>query len=455
MNKHVPFEGDVMLSQEQKGALKPLTSQEMLDVLKSEIAPAVGCTEVGAAALIAAKAAEALGCMPETIDLEVSISIYKNGLTVGIPGTTLKGLQYSCALGALICDSSLGLNVFAKVDEENTAAAIEMVKADKISLTCDAQAPGSIYLKATAKAADDVVTVTILGRHDKIVEVCKNGEVLESAQAQQNTATSAAADEVSPTDRLKAMSVRDILAQVLELDLSEADYLFEAADRNREAAEIGLADKQSTLGPALMKTVAGDEQARRISRVRAMTGASSEARMRGLPVQIHSIAGSGNHGITNFVGVDTYARELGVSDDVRQRALAITSVLAIYVKAHAGRVSSYCGCAIAPGAGVAAASVYLEGGDIEKMVGAVQSVIGTFAGMLCDGAKVSCAYKVATVAATAVQFAQLAMNGANVEPGDGIVSQTIEQTIANLGTLNNPGMVETDKTVISMLRSPV
>lgn len=211
----------------------------------------------------------------------------------------------------------------------------------------------------------------------------------------------------------------------------------------------------STLGPALRALTQGQAScAAMAGKVQTMTAAASEARMRGFPVPVYALSGSGNHGITAFVGIDIVAEELGADDERRCRALALASLLAIYVKAQTGRLTSYCGCAIAPATGVAAATVYLLNGSVEAIVQAMQSVIGTFSGMLCDGAKLSCAYKVSTVAAAAVQFAHLALRDAFVPCGDGIVGRTIEETIRNLGILNNPGMRETDRVILGLLQEP-
>ena len=177
--------------------------------------------------------------------------------------------------------------------------------------------------------------------------------------------------------------------------------------------------------------------------------------MRGFSVPVCALSGSGNHGITAFLGVKAFAEEIGADEAMTAHALAIATIIAIYIKVQTGRLTAYCGCAIAPATGVAAAVVHLLGGDVETMIRAMQSVVGTFSGMLCDGAKLSCAYKVSTVAASAVQFALLAMNGACIPNGDGIVGQTIEDTIRNLGTLNDPGMRETDRVVLGFLHAPV
>jgi L-cysteine desulfidase len=182
-----------------------------------------------------------------------------------------------------------------------------------------------------------------------------------------------------------------------------------------------------------------------------MTAAAGEARMMGLIVPIIAIAGSGNHGITNFLGVSAVAEELGATELKTARALAISSTITIYIKGYVKRMTAFCGCAVAAATGVAAATVYLLDGCYGQMVQTMQSVIGTLGGMFCDGAKESCAYKLSTATAMAIQFAYLAMKGCGIPNGIGIVGNTIEDSFYNLGQLNNPGMVETDRIIAQLI----
>jgi len=173
--------------------------------------------------------------------------------------------------------------------------------------------------------------------------------------------------------------------------------------------------------------------------------------MAGLPVPVAAITGSGNHGIANFLGVWGYALAIGADRERIARALAISSLVTIAIKAHTGKLTAFCGCAIAPATGLAAAAAYLMGGDAATQAHAMQSVIGTFAGMLCDGAKPSCAFKVATVVGAAIDLAALAVAGAYVPDGDGIVGASVDRSFANLGRLNDPGMRATEQVVLDII----
>lgn len=428
----------------------PAGGDFLVDLLRSEVGPAMGCTEIGAAALAAAKAAEVLGAIPDTLGLTVSPNVYKNGIGVSIPGTTLRGLAHAGALGVLIRGSDRGLNVLDGVTDRLAAEAGGLVDAGRVTVAFDPDAPDPVFLRAEAAAAGHAVSVVIRQRHARIVEIRRDGVSLIA-----DTMAAGTAPEEFLLARLAAVQVRDLIHQVLTMDVSALAFLPAAARTNRDAALTDFGDSRATLGPALRgfgrDLVAHSAM---IARVQTMTAAASEARMRGLPVSVYSLSGSGNHGITALLSVYVVAEALGADEERLCRALALASLLAIYVKAQTGRLTSYCGCAIAPATGVTAATVYLMDGPVEAMVHAMQSVIGTFSGMLCDGAKLSCAYKVSTVAATAVQFALLALRDAFVPGGDGIVGLEIEETIRNLGVLNDPGMKETDRVVLSLLGEP-
>ena len=429
---------------------QPTVGGFLADLLQSEIGPAMGCTEIGAAALVAAKAAEVLGAVPETLRLTVSPNVYKNAVTVGIPGTRLKGLAHAGALGALIRQSELGLNVLDGVTDAVAADAEVLVRDGRVSADYDPDAPDPVFLRAEVAARGHSASVTIRQRHSRIVEIRRDGVPMAS-----DAAPAGCDDDEASLARLAAIPVRDLIGNVLAMDASSLGFLVEAARTNRDAALTDFKDGLSTLGPALRR-FSGDlaNHSATIGKVQTMTAAASEARMRGLPVPVYALSGSGNHGITGLLSVYVVAEELGADEEHLCRALALAALLAVYVKAQTGRLTSYCGCAIAPATGVTAATVYLMNGSVEAMVHAMQSVIGTFSGMLCDGAKLSCAYKVSTVAAMAVQFAHLALSDAFVPAGDGIVGMEIEDTIRNLGVLNDPGMKETDRVVLSLLRRP-
>ena len=415
----------------------------LIEEMKAEIQPATGCTEVAAAALVVARAVEALEAAPERVVVTVSPNIYKNGLLVGIPGTDLQGIQVAAALGAAICRSDSGLSILDFVNEATVAAAKELVAGDKIVVKFTEKAPDVVYLRADAEAGADKASATIQGTHGNIVEILRNGTVVSSARVE----TSAGHEDAD----LSHYTAAEIIEAAIGLETSSVEWLIGAAEVNQTAAEYGVS-KDQPLGKFLATREPGAQGLKSgMARAQALTGAASEARMRGLPVRVMSLSGSGNHGIANLLGVYGLAQELGMDRETLAHALAIASCITIYIKGYTGRLTAFCGCTIAPATGVAAAAVYLMGGDVQIMTRAMQSVIGTYAGMLCDGAKLSCAYKVSATATSAIEFAQMAMEGAYCPAGEGIVGRTIEETFENLGILNRDGMQQTDSVVIKLI----
>ncbi len=421
-----------------------MNTETILTILNKEIEQATGCTEIGSIALAASRAAMELGSQPEKVEVTVSTNFYKNAANVGVPGTSLRGIKISAALGCLLPRTNPGLDVLNDIDDKLILQAQNCVSEGRITVSVETDTD-PVYVKVNTSNLTEKTSVEILHEHSFIAQVTKNGNIRVSNSFTEN-------NEKSPENILKQYSLQDLIGFVRTMDPSDLSFLVAAAKINYEAALLGLENSSMRFGPALRKmpnnlpvpfTI--------IHEVQTLTGAASEARMKGLKVPIMTITGSGNHGITNFLGTYVFAKQLGADEETLARALAISSMVTVYIKGFTSRLTAYCGCAIAPAAGIAAAGVYLLGGEFEDMLHAMQSVIGTFSGMLCDGAKESCSYKVSTVAGSAAQFAQLAMEGAYLSSGNGILGQTIEESFMNLGLLNDPGMKETEKLVIQMI----
>ena len=421
-----------------------MNTETILNILNKEIEQATGCTEIGSIALAASRAAMELGSQPEKVEVMVSTNFYKNAANVGVPGTSLRGIKISAALGCLLPRINPGLDVLNDIDDKLILQAQNYVSEGRITVSVETDTD-PVYVKVNTSTSTEKTSVEILHEHSFIAQVTKNGNIRVSNSFTEN-------NEKSPENILKQYSLRDLIGFVRTMDPSDLSFLVAAAKINYEAALLGLENSSMRFGPALRKmpnnlpvpfTI--------IHEVQTLTGAASEARMKGLKVPIMTITGSGNHGITNFLGTYVFAKQLDKDEKTLAHALAISSMVTVYIKGFTSRLTAYCGCAIAPAAGIAAAGVYLLGGEFEDMLHAMQSVIGTFSGMLCDGAKESCSYKVSTVAGSAAQFAQLAMEGAYLSSGNGILGQTIEESFMNLGLLNDPGMKETEKLVIQMI----
>ncbi len=412
---------------------------QLMQAVRAECATTTGCTDPGCVALAASRARRELGADPQRIDVTISPDLFKNGVSVGIPGTAEHGLDLAAALGSLVDNCDAGLAVLAGVDDDLLRRAHRLVDAGNVSLKV-AYCPDPLYVCVQLSGGDRSACAEIRGDYTNITRVTRDGKTVFSASsdaAQQRTAP------------LAGCSVRELYDLILAADVQQLAFLGEYARVNWAAAQADLAEKRMKLGPLLKKQLGADTPA---DSVRVHTAAAAEARMQGLNVTIMAIAGSGNHGITDFVGVCALAQALGSSDEQLCRALAISSMITVYIKGYIHRMTAFCGCAVAAATGVAAAAVYLMGGSYEQGVNAMHSVIGTLGGMFCDGAKISCAYKLSTAAAAAVSFAQLAMADCYIPARVGIIGATIEQTFENIGRLNDPGMVETEKEIIAVVR---
>lgn len=420
-----------------------MREQELLRALAAEIECSTGCTDPGSVCLATAAAAHALGCEPQRVEVLVSPNIYKNGVSVGIPGTGRFGLKMAAALGALLDHPERGLDILSGVPEETVRRAEEIVAAGRVEVRFG-QTPDPLYVKAAVIAGGTRAEAEIARDYSNIISVAKDGIPVFRADPP---------EEKVGSYPLVNYSVRELYDQILAMDPACFRFLLEDARRNQKAAFQDLGNPDMRLGRLLRDRPVGPERTQLAvtNAVQAYTAAAGEARMRGMDVTIMAIAGSGNHGITNFVGVLSAAEELGASAEQTSVALAISSMITIYIKAYIKRMTAFCGCGVAAATGMTAAVVYLLGGDYLQSVHAMQTVIGTLGGMFCDGAKSSCAYKLSTAAAMAVQAAYLAMEDCYVPAGEGIIGQTVEQTFANIGRLNNPGMTETDRVMVSII----
>ena len=417
-----------------------ISSEAVVSILKAEIRRATGCTEAGAAALAAARAVEALGAPPDRLRLSVSPNVYKNGAHVAVPGTPFRGLAAAAALGAVIGQPSAGLAILDAVDAGVVDRARALLEARRVVATFDHAGGTGVYLRAEAASGREVATAVIAGAHDRFVEVTRGGTTLHREEP--------APKGVASVELLRTVPVARLLEAVDRIPPAELEFLIEAAEINAAAAHADF-DDRAPLGRALAAQLGAGASPRVAAQ--ALAGAACEARMSGRPVPVMAITGSGNHGIANFLGVLGFARSIDAPRERLARALAIASIITVCVKAHTGKLTAFCGCAIAPATGLAAAAVDLMGGDPATREHAMQSVIGTFAGLLCDGAKESCAFKVTTTIGAAVDLAMLALAGAYVPDGNGIVGLSIDDTFANLGRLNDPGMRETEKVVLGMI----
>ena len=412
-----------------------------INILKEELVPAMGCTEPIALAYCAAKAREVLGAMPDKVVVGASGSIIKNVKSVIVPNTDhMKGIPAATVAGIVAGDPSKELEVIAYVTPEQIADMRTFM--ESVPVVVEHVDTGLTFeIIVTLYKGDEYAKVRIVNYHTNIVLIEKNGEVLMEVAVEGE-------GESGLTDR-SVLNIADILDFAESLDVEDVrEVLSRQIQYNTAIAEEGLrGDYGSNIGRMLLDFY-GDRSV--ITRAKAMAAAGSDARMNGceLPVIINS--GSGNQGMTTSLPVIEYAKELKVSEDKLFRALAVANLVTIHQKTSIGRLSAFCG-AVSAGAGAGAGIAYLLGTDVDGVSHTVANAIATTGGMVCDGAKASCASKIATAVEAGIMGYTMHVQNNNFQPDDGLVGQTPEQTIANIGRLGKEGMKQTNEEIIKIM----
>lgn len=412
-----------------------------VQILKEELVPAMGCTEPISLAYAATKARETLGTLPEHVRVEASGSIIKNVKSVIVPNTNhLKGIEAAVAAGIIAGQADRELEVLTEVSEEQIKAIKNYL--DQTPIEVDLSQSGLNFdILVTVYNGKDSAKVRIANDHTNIVLIEKNGRMLYSAEVIHN-------GDDSKTDG-SLLNMVDIWDFITTVELEEIkSVLSRQMKYNMAIAEDGI---QGNYGANIGRVIlaSSDENDIRV-KVRAMTAAGSDARMSGceLPVIINS--GSGNQGITVSVPVILYARELHVSDDKLYRALALSNLTAIHIKSGIGKLSAYCG-AVGAGAAAGCGIAYLHGGLFEEVIHTLVNALAIESGMICDGAKASCAAKIATAVDAGLLGWQMFQYGQQFYAGDGIVTEGVEATIQNIYRLGKEGMKETNEEIIKMM----
>ncbi len=415
-----------------------------LELLHREVVPALGCTEPIAVALTAARAAEALGADPERLDVAVSANLLKNGMGVMVPGTGEMGLGIAAAAGALGGKSALGLECLRDLSPEQVARAKALLAEDRVNLHLP-ENELLLYCKVVAHGGGHSGAAELRDSHANITAVWRDDVLVFTGDG------TAAAEEESASGQWP-LSLAAIHAFATTTPLPEIAFILEAARMNRTVAEEGLTRQY---GLAVGKIM--DAQVRRHILADDMptfavklTAAAADARMAGVMMPVMSNSGSGNQGITCTMPVVACAIRLEKSDEELARALIMSHLTAIHIKHHLGRLSAHCGAMVA-GTAAGCGITLLLGGGLREMEMTVRNMVGNVAGMICDGAKSSCALKVASAVGAGIQAAMLALEGSAVPGNEGIVSEDIEACIANLGRLGSTGMRETDKVILDIM----
>lgn len=416
------------------------THQTYLSIIKKELIPSMGCTEPIAIAFCAAKARSVLNKLPKKVLIEASGNIIKNVKSVVVPNTKgMKGIEVAAAMGIIIGDDKKGLEVISHVNPnslEEVKTFMKNVHMELKTMDSDLQ----LDLRITLYHEDDIVSARIIHNHTNIVLIKHNDEIILDDVYQ---------SEIGPHGiNYNLLNMKDIYEFAIESDIDDLnDILTKQITHSRAISDEGLSQRYgANIGQTILKTYGSDIR----NRAKAKTAAGSDARMNGceLPVIINS--GSGNQGLTASLPVIEFAEELKVSKETLYRALILSNLIAIYQKSQIGSLSAFCG-AVTAGAAAGAAITYLKGGKYEDVAHTLINGLAISSGILCDGAKASCAAKIAISVDSGILASDMHENGSDFYAGDGIVGIDVDKTIKNIGQIAREGMKETDKEILYLM----
>ena len=443
--------------------MTPSERTSIIALIKQEVIPAIGCTEPIAVALCVAKATEILGCKPHRIEAHLSANILKNAMGVGIPGTGMIGLPIAIALGALIGKSEYGLEVLKECTPDAVEAGKRMIADEAISIKLKEGITEKLYIEITASGATtaasgattasaattaasctQTATAIIAGGHTNFIYLSHNGEVLLDAPLKSSAKQS---------EDKTALTLKKVYDFATTAPLEEIEFILEAQRLNKAAAETSFKGRYGhQLGRTLKEStremsILGNNT---FSKILSYTTAACDARMAGVMVPVMSNSGSGNQGITATLPITIYAEENNKSREELIRALTLSHLTVIYIKQSLGRLSALCGCVVAA-TGSSCGITYLMGGGYNQISFAVQNMIATLTGMVCDGAKPSCSLKIASGVSTSLLSAILAMEEKCVSSVEGIIDNDVDKSILNLTRIGSESMNETDHTVLDIM----
>ncbi len=427
-----------------------MNQEYYLQQLEEELVVALGCTEPVSVAFAGALARKETGYDEpiESIELQASISIYKNAMSVYIPGTSDMGAAMAVALGAVGGDPSLNLQVLRDIREEDIAAARMLCAEGKVALDLAPKGTPSLYIDVIVRSKNHQGRATIAWKHDLIMELERDGELTflnDTSQVQELT------------DSITADDLRDVWNFAMTVDLEKLDLIRQAVELNERIAVEGMTNSYGLeVGRSIAKSCRGGKDVPDVEccslsdYCAAWTAAATDARMVGVSLPVMSNSGSGNQGLTATIPVLSAARYLGSTEEELTRAQTLSHLIAVHVKKSFGRLSPLCG-ATAAAVGASAGIVLLRGGGIEHVIAAVQNMFGTVTGMICDGAKPGCSLKVSACIYSAVQAVAVAMQGKQIAPTDGVIECDVEETIKNMERISREGMDNMDELLLNIM----
>lgn len=419
--------------------------EQIIALIHREVVPAIGCTEPIAVALCVARASEILNNRhPQRITAQLSANILKNAMGVGIPGTDMIGLPIAIALGALIGKSEYGLEVLKDCTPEAVEEGKQLIDTQAIQISLKEGIEEKLYIEVCCEADGNKATAIISGGHTHFVYESLNDEVLLNIRSNSNSDTG---------DKEVNLNLKKVFEFATTTPIEEIRFILEAKRLNKSAAERSLA---GSYGHELGKTLRSSRSEQLImgnntfTHILSYTSAACDARMAGAMIPVMSNSGSGNQGIAATLPVVVYAEDNQKTEEELIRALTLSHLTVIYIKQSLGRLSALCGCVVAA-TGSSCGITYLMGGGYEQVAYAVKNMIANLTGIICDGAKPSCALKLTSGVSTAVLSAILAMEQKCVTAVEGIIEDDVDLSIRNLTRIGSEGMNETDKMVLDIM----
>lgn len=423
---------------------------ELTKLILEDMKPALGVTEPGAIAFAAAKAKSYTYGEAEYIGVKLNSGMYKNAFTCGIPNSLEVGSAFAAALGVIAGKDELGLEALSDVMPEDTKRAKRLIEQEKVEVILK-DISSRIFIEVKVKTAFDEAVVTIQDAHTNITKIVVNGETkLEKSEG----------DKEQNVERdgkqIHQYTLQQLYEYVDSEDVEELEFMWEAYHVNLELFEEGMKSPRTTFAKHLLKKNGGkvfSEDEQRTASL--LCNAAIEARVLGLNKPAMSITGSGAHGIIATMPLYAAYKVNGYSQERLLRATALSYLICMYIKEYSGKLSAFCGCAIAAGTGMACGLVYLRGGTVKMMEETINNMAGSITGMICDGGNQGCTMKGIVAVDAAYQSAELAMDEVCVAHVHGVVGRTPEETMRNMGEIASPGMIGTEKTILDILQRKV
>lgn len=417
--------------------------EKIIKLIRREVIPAIGCTEPMAVALCVAKATEILEKRPEQITVFLSANILKNAMGVGIPGTGMIGLPIAIALGALIGKSEYQLEVLKDCTPSDVKQGQKIIDSKSIQIYLKENISEKLYIEAFCKSGENSSSAIISGTHTNFVYLQKDNKILLDKQYSNHLPTE---------DEIVSLNLKKVYEFATTAPIEEIRFILESAQLNKTAAEQSF---KGNFGHGLGKILTGkfenEVMGKSIfSHILSFTSAACDARMAGAMIPVMSNSGSGNQGIAATLPVVIYAEDNKLPEEQLIRALTLSHLTVIYIKQSLGYLSALCGCVVAA-TGSSCGITYLMGGDYSKITYAVKNMIANLTGMICDGAKPSCALKLTSGVSTAILSALLAIENKCVSSVEGIIDEDVDKSIHNLTQIGSQGMEETDKLVLDIM----